>query len=200
MDIFASNVQQWGIANPYLATTGRRSASSRYVSVGVTFRFGKLELESRMKNVYGASLQKDGKTLIYSKNDNVYAADISKSSPEGTKLLDSPRDYVVSHDGKTILYLDEDRVTYTMKVSGGKATKVSEDSYSDAVACGSGFLYIMDDELYFTTGGKGSKVSGLSDDVADIASIPLYAIITCEDGTMFLTTNGKSLKKVYTEN
>lgn len=48
-DIFASNVQQWGIANPYLATTGRRSASSRYVSVGVTFRFGKLELESRAR-------------------------------------------------------------------------------------------------------------------------------------------------------
>lgn len=48
-DIFASNVQQWGIVNPYLATTGRRSASSRYVSVGVTFRFGKLELESRAR-------------------------------------------------------------------------------------------------------------------------------------------------------
>ena len=166
----------------------------------VSFLTGKLELESRMKNVSRASLQSDGKTLIYSKNDNVYTANISKESPEGTKLIDSPKSYTVSYDGKTILYLDEDRVTYTMKTSGGKATKVSEDAYSDATACGSGFLYIMDDELFFTTGGKGSKVSGLSDDVDDIAGTPLYALIYCEDGTIFLTTNGKSLKKVYTEN
>ena len=160
----------------------------------------KLELESRMKNVSDAQLQKDGKTLVYVKNDNLYSANISKSSPEGTKLVDSVYDFVVSLDGKTVLYLDEDRVTYTVKTSGGKASKVSEDSFSDAVACGSGFLYVMDDELYFTTGGKGSKVSGLSDDVLGLMDMPLYTLIRCKDGSYFLTTNGKSVKKIYSEN
>ncbi len=160
----------------------------------------KLELESRMKNVSDYELQKDGKTLVYTKNDNLYSANISKSSPEGTKLVDSVNDFVVSQDGKTVMYLDEDRVTYTVKTSGGKAAKVSEDSYSDAVACGSGFLYVIDSELYYTTGGKGSKVSGLSDDVQNISNMAQYALINCKDGTIFLTTNGKSVKKIYSEN
>ena len=48
-DIFATNVNQWENANPYLATTGTTTYSSRYVSVGVTLRLGKMELESQAR-------------------------------------------------------------------------------------------------------------------------------------------------------
>lgn len=48
-DIFASNVNQWENANPYLVTTGIASSSSRYISLGLTFRFGKLELENQAR-------------------------------------------------------------------------------------------------------------------------------------------------------
>lgn len=159
----------------------------------------KLELESRIKNVNEKELLPDGKTLIYSKNGNLYSADISKSSPESTKLVDSYYRYYVSLDGKMILYLDEDKVTYTMKL-GGKPQKVSEDSADETTPCGSGFLYLLDDELYFTTGGKGSKVSGLSDDVQDLGNAYVYTIIECDDDSVYLTTNGKSLKKIYAGN
>lgn len=48
-DIFATNVQQWENTNPYLGTTGTSSTSSRYISLGLTLRFGKLELESQAR-------------------------------------------------------------------------------------------------------------------------------------------------------
>ena len=48
-DIFATNVNQWENTNPYLSTTGTARNSSRYISLGVTLRFGKLELESRAR-------------------------------------------------------------------------------------------------------------------------------------------------------
>lgn len=48
-DIFASNVQKWENTNPYLNTSGSSSSSSRYVSLGLTLRFGKMELESQAR-------------------------------------------------------------------------------------------------------------------------------------------------------
>ena len=48
-DIFASNVQEWENTNPYYNTQGSSSSSSRYVSVGLTLRFGKMDLESQAR-------------------------------------------------------------------------------------------------------------------------------------------------------
>lgn len=48
-DIFASNVQEWENTNPYFNTQGSSSSSSRYVSVGLTLRFGKMDLESQAR-------------------------------------------------------------------------------------------------------------------------------------------------------
>lgn len=48
-DIFASYVQQWENTNPYLQTSGSSSSSSRYVSLGLTLRFGKMELENQAR-------------------------------------------------------------------------------------------------------------------------------------------------------
>ena len=48
-DIFASTVQEWENTNPYFNTQGSSSSSSRYVSVGLTLRFGKMDLESQAR-------------------------------------------------------------------------------------------------------------------------------------------------------
>lgn len=45
-DIFGSDITAWQDTNPYYSGGGRSTASSRYVSLGVTLRFGKMELES----------------------------------------------------------------------------------------------------------------------------------------------------------
>ncbi len=46
-DLFDSNRQAWAGTNPYLASSINVHNSSRYVSLGVTLRFGKLELENQ---------------------------------------------------------------------------------------------------------------------------------------------------------
>lgn len=158
----------------------------------------KLELETRMKNVSSVSLQTDGKTLIYMKNENLYSADISKESPEAVKLLDSPVNFKVSTDGKMLFYVDEERVTHTMKI-GSKAEKVSEDSIYDVAVCGSGFLYVLDGDCFFTTGGKGTKVTGLRDDVNYVGGTPLYSLIYTEEGSLFITINGEKVQLIYGE-
>ena len=48
-DIFGSDAEQWQNTNPYYSGGGRSTSSSRYVSLGVTLRFGKMELESQAR-------------------------------------------------------------------------------------------------------------------------------------------------------
>ena len=48
-DIFGSYAEGWQTTNPYYIGGGRRTASSQYVSLGLTLRFGKMELESQAR-------------------------------------------------------------------------------------------------------------------------------------------------------
>ena len=48
-DIFGSDTEEWQSTNPYYSGGGRRTTSSRYVSLGLTLRFGKMELERQAR-------------------------------------------------------------------------------------------------------------------------------------------------------
>lgn len=48
-DIFGSYAEEWQTTNPYYVGGGRRTASSQYISFGITLRFGKMELESQAR-------------------------------------------------------------------------------------------------------------------------------------------------------
>ena len=48
-DVFGSVGEQWQTTNPYYQGGGRRNYSSQYVSLGITLRFGKMELESQAR-------------------------------------------------------------------------------------------------------------------------------------------------------
>ena len=48
-DIFGSDAEEWQSTNPYYSGGGRSTSSSRYVSLGINLRFGKMELESQAR-------------------------------------------------------------------------------------------------------------------------------------------------------
>lgn len=196
-----------------ILTPSRAMRDSRYVGVknlknqlytsyvsgdGYTvFRLSsKLETTSLVRNVFSLSLQEDGKTITYLKNDKLYLMNTSASDPEGKLLAGNVDAYISSVDGKIFLYENDEKETFIVNTNG-KSQKVVGESVSEWAAVGKGFLYVIDDELYFTTGGKGSKLSGLSDDVEDLEGDRDYAIIVCDDDAIFLTTDGKKLIKIY---
>ncbi|MBO4872371.1 MAG: zinc-ribbon domain-containing protein [Lachnospiraceae bacterium] len=156
----------------------------------------KLETNSLVRNVFSLSLQEDGKTISYLKNEKLYLMNTSASDPEGKLLASNVESFVSAVNGKLFLYENEDKETFTVNTSG-KSQKVVGESVAEWAAVGSGFLYVIDDELYFTSGGKGSKVSGLSDDVEDLESYRDYALIRCGDDAIYLTSDGKKLIKIY---
>ncbi len=45
-DVFGSDGEQWQTTNPYYQGGGRRTHGSQYISLGLTLRFGKMELEN----------------------------------------------------------------------------------------------------------------------------------------------------------
>ena len=48
-DIFGSYGEEWQTTNPYYSGGGRSTSSSQYISLGLTLRFGKMELESQAR-------------------------------------------------------------------------------------------------------------------------------------------------------
>ena len=48
-DVFGSVAEEWQSTNPYYTGGGRRTDSSRYLSLGLTLRFGKMELERQAR-------------------------------------------------------------------------------------------------------------------------------------------------------
>ena len=48
-DLFRSDAEGWQSTNPYLPGGGRRTSNSQYISLGLTLRFGKMELESQAR-------------------------------------------------------------------------------------------------------------------------------------------------------
>ena len=48
-DVFGSVGEEWQTTNPYYQGGGRRTYGSQYISLGLTLRFGKMELESQAR-------------------------------------------------------------------------------------------------------------------------------------------------------
>jgi hypothetical protein len=155
----------------------------------------KLETSSCVKNAFSLTLQEDGKTITYLKNDKLYLMNTSASSPEGKQLAAEVDSYLSSVDGKLFLYENEEKETFTVNTSG-KSQKVIGESVSEWAAVGSGFVYIIDEELYFTSGGKGSKVSGFSDEAKDLMGYRDYVLIQGEDEATYMTKDGKKIIKI----
>ncbi len=152
---------------------------------------GKLELSSLIKNVQVCSLLSDGRTLIYSKNGNLYQMDLKKTQDRETKLADSHRGFLVG--GRSVLFIDEEGETWFARV-GSSARRITADTVDltgAAANVGSGFVYGMEGALYYTNGGKPVKINGLSDDVMALDGNGFWVKVTCKNGDVYVSTNGR---------
>lgn len=157
---------------------------------------GRLELNSLMKNVMTPALLSDGRTMVYSKNGNLYRMDLKKPEDRETKLADSHRGFRVSMSGKNILFIDEEGETWFAQ-AGGSTRRVTADTVdlSRTVGLKNGFVYEMEGSLYYTNGGKPSKISGLTDDVLTLTGNGFWVMAECRNGDVFVSTNGRSFTR-----
>ena len=156
---------------------------------------GKLETEGIVKSASSGRLLPDGKTLIYVKNGDLYSMDLNEE-PEGVRIAEDVRDWYLSLDGKSILFINEDKETCFVK-PGNKPVRILDDPAESVCPCGKGFLYVYEGDVYFTGGEKSARINGLNDDVNYIADSPFYALIFCYDGTVYITADGEKVTLVY---
>ncbi|MBQ6075890.1 MAG: hypothetical protein IJK86_07075 [Lachnospiraceae bacterium] len=155
---------------------------------------GKLELNSLIRNVMTPGLLSDGRTMVYTKNGNLYWMDLKKPEDRETKIADNVRSFRVSMSGRSLLYIDEEGETWFAK-TGSSARRVTADTidlYGASAGLNGGFVYELEGSLYFTDGGKPVKVSGLSDDVLTLSGNGFWVMAECRNGDVFVSTNGKS--------
>ncbi|MBP3728986.1 MAG: PD40 domain-containing protein, partial [Lachnospiraceae bacterium] len=156
----------------------------------------RLELGSLLKNILSPSLQPDGKTLIFSKNENLYYMNLSNTDRGEIKLADRHRGFCVSRDGKHVLFLNEEGETWFVTL-GQSARRITADTVEirEAASLENSFVFELEGVLYFTNGNRSSKVSGLSDDVKTVAGSGFWILAECQNGEVFLSTNGKSFTR-----
>jgi hypothetical protein len=166
-------------------------------SNGITRINGKFETESVVKNVAGAYLADDGKTVVYKKNDSLYKVDASKTNAETVKLVDGGvASFVAVDDGSAVYYANDDGELYYQKGTG-KPVLVGDYAQDGnlAVFKGKTLYYISDGELYVSSGAKGKLVSQFDDKVISVGAGTYAITVQTTDGTdryTYRSTDGKT--------
>ena len=158
---------------------------------------GRLELNSLMKNVLTPALLSDGRTMVYSKNGNLYWMDLKKPEDRETKLADNHRGFRVSLSGKNLLFIDEEGETWFAK-AGGSSRRITADTIDlsrAAAGLNGSFVYELEGSLYYTNGGKPSKISGLTDDVQTLSGNGFWVMAECKNGDVFVSKNGRNFTR-----
>ena len=163
------------------------------------------------KNVDEAKLARDGKTLIYLKDGNIYKVngalpDASSASVQLTKD-DYIRTFKMQKDGGAVYYIDGNYELFYQK-GAGKAVRICDEvEYYDfgIFNKNKNLYYIFDDELYVSSGQKGTKIKAFQGDVTDIqvSMYPFYSYIVIEtrDGNeinTYISTDGTKFELVAT--
>ena len=145
---------------------------------------------------YQYQVAKDGKTIIFMKDDQVKKVNGTAKEPESVKIVDEVEGFAATGDGKMIFY-SQDGEVYAVKSSGGKGQKVSDEIEAGALYKDNTFLYSVDEVLYSSTGGKGQKLASFDDDISNIYTRGKIVFVQLEDGTYLYSTNAKTFKVLY---
>ncbi|MDR1330237.1 MAG: zinc ribbon domain-containing protein [Oscillospiraceae bacterium] len=175
-------------------------------SAGITRINAKFEASSvaRDRNINGAVLADDGRTIIYSKSGGLYKIDGLKENADTVELVDGDVDgFIVTKDGSTIYFNSYNEAApselYYQKGTGKPIVidaSFSSFSYGPLAIFKEDILYYVDNfELYVFTGAKGKLVSEFDDKVIGV-SAGLYSIIVrTTDGSKefsYHSTDGKT--------
>ena len=145
---------------------------------------------------YQYQVAKDGKTIIFMKDDQVKKVNGTAKEPESVKIVDEVEGFAATGDCKMIFY-SQDGEVYAVKSSGGKGQKVSDEIEAGALYKDNTFLYSVDEVLYSSTGGKGQKLASFDDDISNIYTRGKIVFVQLEDGTYLYSTNAKTFKVLY---
>ena len=141
-------------------------------------------------------LASDGKTVLFQKDDQIKKVNGAAKEPESTKIIDEVEGFVCTEDGKTIFY-SVDGELYSIKASGGKGTKITDEFEDVDLYKGTTLIYSSDDVLYSSTGGKGQKMASFDDDISSVSASGKVVIVKLKDGTRLYSTNGKTFKVLF---
>ena len=145
---------------------------------------------------YQYQVAKDGKTIIFMKDDQVKKVNGTAKEPESVKIVDEVEGFAATGDCKMIFY-SQDGEVYAVKSSGGKGQKVSDEIEAGALYKDNTFLYSVDEVLYSSTGGKGQKLASFDDDISNIYTKGKIIFVQLEDGTYLYSTNAKTFTVLY---
>lgn len=166
----------------------------------------KFECKKVLSNVVNPQLAKDGKTIIYQKDDRVEKIDGTNENVKPTILVDEyVSEFVATDTGNAIYYLTFDDELYYLK---GKNKPVLVDHDIDygaseyrslryALYGGSTLFYITDDELHISTGRKGKVVDGIEGEVFNVYSDGNSVFVYSYDGTdlyIYRTLDGETFE------
>jgi hypothetical protein len=154
------------------------------------------------KNRYLAS---DGKTLLYTKSDDLYKIDALNKNATAIKLVDgNVTNFEAVNKGSAVYFINEENELYYQK-GNGKPVHIADDvtsaSYSWEYGAIAGFkdkilYYVSDEELYTSTGQKGNLVSGIDIDV-DFVFANMYIIeFASDDNELNWSSDGKTYTRI----
>lgn len=163
---------------------------------------GKFETNNAVKNANNPQLAKDGKTIIYRRNDSIYKINGTKENAEDKELVkEDVHNFIATSDGGAVYFCNTDDELFYQKGTG-KPVRIGEDLggnyfYGDywAMFGGNKLFFISDDELFWSTGGKGKAVTDIDGDIDYMFANNKFVYVQATDGSDTFTYISKDGEK-----
>lgn len=149
-------------------------------------------LVSKVTNI---QINANGDKIYYMKSGRLFSIE-AKARAQSNQLADDVVSYVITSDGKTVYYIDENEILYYQK--GEKNLELSEDVQQLYVTHDGYALFVSEDSLY---SADGSKTSTVVDDfeagyVITAADCTYYAVEEDASLTFYISANGLKFKDI----
>ena len=173
-------------------------------SDSVVYIDSKFEANSNVKNVYSASLGKDGKTITYLKGGSIYRVNGKAANAVPKELVKGDVEGFFMLENGSLVYTNYDDEVYYQKGSSKPFRVIADNDDTEAGGMFKNTLYYADEDgkLFASTGGKAKavKLNGVKGEVYRINANAFYMeIVTDYDGDeyYYYSTDGKKFVLIY---
>jgi WD40 repeat protein len=161
------------------------------------------ETSNVVRNIDGAYLANDGKTLTYLRNGRISRVNGTSREPQPHEVVSDVTRFIATADGGAVFYLDIDGDIYYQK-GRGRPVLVSNDfrGWNFGLFKGNTLFYVADSELFSSTGRRGQRVSGFTGDVQYVFADKFTVMVQVRDVREILfyrSMNGRRFELIYRE-